>query len=111
MRQLNEKCFNNMVPNLENRHAEKSLKSPWAQNIIIQIYGGLIHSRLESNLLHSSATVSQNLLRFHGATSHALDLTPLAASWVFCPLISDPGDAARNSESYLEIRESLKFVP
>lgn len=62
-------------------------------------------------MLHSSATVSQNLLRFHGATSHALDLTPLAASCVFCLLISDPRDAVRNSESYLEIRGSLKCVP
>jgi len=48
-----------MVSKLENRHAEKSLKSPWAQNKIIQTYGVLIHSRRVELALLISHRVSK----------------------------------------------------
>lgn len=100
-----------MVSKVENRYAEKTGKKPLGQkqNYFNYLFTQLFYSRLESILLQSSDTMSQNLLRFHEASSHALYLTPLGVSWLFCLLISDPKDAERNSESYLEARESLTF--
>lgn len=106
-KQRNEKCVDTTVSKIENRHAEKSEKA----------LGPETQSLWSSNpywsraCFRSSGSMSQNVPRFHGAAPRALDLTPLAASWVFCLLIFDPWDAGRKPESYLEIRGSLKFIP